>query len=753
MTIASENEAQQASNTAESRDCTLQGELYYADSDLCDPDVDKSRGYPARPIDPTTRIMEPWPEPFVLMVDRGDCSFAEQVRNAQEGGAIGVLIAGENSGGNGDQDEEIESLLADDESSRNIRVPSYYIQNQVAGPLKEAVMSNQTVTLEMAWNVLKVDLFHLPSPYRNSSVDIPYNLQVALQEFKVKFTPYFYIVSAEQLTTTDCNTIDNNGATLPENEYSCEQRCSNFGRYCVEDPDNMPYEGVSGIDIIEESIRRKCIWDVYGRNNTDLVGLRWWNYVNAFHEDCTADKFDLQVAQQRFNDNECIRSAMQRAGLSYVTIERCVLLNTNFIQDEENDILEENRAALESMDVMTAQKMFINSLPYSSETFTNALDSICDYSRSEGWVPHACLTCADCTDPYNCLLNGVCLGPIGDDDQRTAPPTTSETLPKDESESLGVEPPTLAPAISTDNENEEEPSSNAPQTEDLNTGPDNDDDESDSGLSDNAKVVIVVGVVGGIIMLIFAGLLALVWKLLMRIRELEKNEKRTRTTSSPLDSFVIDIPYFGDHDQCFGGIANNYEVVLNEPVVVSEPALTTEPVEAQTALAARASPILQAIETENKQEYYDMPQISVVESHEQTSTTALNNHANGTRPENSDNREDEINFTGDLPDAQFKPNVKDKVETKEITAEAAAFDPPRYEIPWWQRDVTNKADSSSGKEDNGPQQEVSWWQRLDASDKSDASVVEIMGKAAPEHKVNRVVYEDEEKSEIEPEDQ
>ncbi len=51
--------------------------VYYADSDLCDPNVDTSAGYPSRPK--SGGKMEPWPSPYILMVDRGGCTFVKKV--------------------------------------------------------------------------------------------------------------------------------------------------------------------------------------------------------------------------------------------------------------------------------------------------------------------------------------------------------------------------------------------------------------------------------------------------------------------------------------------------------------------------------------------------------------------------------------------------------------------------------------------------------------------------------------------------
>ncbi len=52
--------------------------LYYADSDFCDRNVNTHIGYPQREIG-ENGLMLPWPSPFILMVDRGGCSFVQKV--------------------------------------------------------------------------------------------------------------------------------------------------------------------------------------------------------------------------------------------------------------------------------------------------------------------------------------------------------------------------------------------------------------------------------------------------------------------------------------------------------------------------------------------------------------------------------------------------------------------------------------------------------------------------------------------------
>jgi len=53
--------------------------VYYAQSDLCDQVVDTSTGVPAREIGKDGKML-PWPSPYILMVDRGGCTFVQKVR-------------------------------------------------------------------------------------------------------------------------------------------------------------------------------------------------------------------------------------------------------------------------------------------------------------------------------------------------------------------------------------------------------------------------------------------------------------------------------------------------------------------------------------------------------------------------------------------------------------------------------------------------------------------------------------------------
>jgi hypothetical protein len=53
--------------------------VYYADSALCDSN-EEQKGFPVRDVDAATGKMKPWPSPFILMVDRGACTFVQKVK-------------------------------------------------------------------------------------------------------------------------------------------------------------------------------------------------------------------------------------------------------------------------------------------------------------------------------------------------------------------------------------------------------------------------------------------------------------------------------------------------------------------------------------------------------------------------------------------------------------------------------------------------------------------------------------------------
>ena len=67
------------------------------------------------------------------------------------------------------------------------------------------------------------------------------------------FTPHMYVYDG----------VRSHCKGTPTDSF-CFNLCTKNGRYCATDPDNDLEKGVSGADVVTESLRRLCIWKNYG---------------------------------------------------------------------------------------------------------------------------------------------------------------------------------------------------------------------------------------------------------------------------------------------------------------------------------------------------------------------------------------------------------------------------------------------------------------------------------------------------------
>ena len=140
--------------------------MYYAENTFCDVNPFdapwETAGYPYSEGDDGK--VSPWQPPYILMINRGDCTFVQKVRNAQSIGAAGVLIAdntclcfdeeiGTCISDPGMQCEMKEAIVADDGSGGDIEIPSFLVFKQDADLVKGEVMANNPVVVEMTWDV------------------------------------------------------------------------------------------------------------------------------------------------------------------------------------------------------------------------------------------------------------------------------------------------------------------------------------------------------------------------------------------------------------------------------------------------------------------------------------------------------------------------------------------------------------------------------------------------------------------------
>jgi hypothetical protein len=375
--------------------------MYYSGTNLCEEKVDNRKGYPARDKDASGE-MEPWKSPFILMVDRGNCTFVQKVRKAQHAGAAGVLIADNvcqcsqpacltpNNG----MCEIAEPVMGDDGSGADVTIPSFLIFKQDADPIKEEIMKDQSIRIDMAFSVpapdsrVEYDIWLSPmNPVSRPILETFKDGAVALGT-KAFFTPHMYIYDGRR---AGCQLFGEN---------QCFNLCTNNGRYCATDPDEDLDNGVSGADIVGESLRRICIWKKYG---VDGIGKEWWDYSNEFMYRCGDPK-----KPGFFSSKECIADAMEHSGVDMEVIDSCMSESGGLEGDVENTDLEKELVDQLASGVIRTPSFFVNQAPVlGSLSFSTVFKAICA-GYASGSEPPVCEKCASCLDEASCVLDGYC---------------------------------------------------------------------------------------------------------------------------------------------------------------------------------------------------------------------------------------------------------------------------------------------------------------------------------------------------------
>lgn len=230
----------------------------------------KSDHLGCKPLDRSLIPMDMEGRTFIIMLDRGNCTFVQKVRDAENIAANGVIIV--------NTDDTLVSM-ADDGTGRNIGIPSVLIGKTQGANLEKAVAAGTKIMVELNWNIPHPDN-HVEWEFWTSSGDL--NAASFLEEFSkpalalqqrkaVTFQPNYGIIDG---TWYGCDT----------NGFPCNKQCSNSGRYCAEDPEHDLKHGVDGVDVVQENLRQICI---YQHANATGKPELWWHYVAEFASNCT----------------------------------------------------------------------------------------------------------------------------------------------------------------------------------------------------------------------------------------------------------------------------------------------------------------------------------------------------------------------------------------------------------------------------------------------------------------------------------
>lgn len=264
---------------------------------------------------------------------------------------------------------------------------------QDADAVKAEVMANHAVRIEMTWSLpnpddrVEYELWTTPTDQISRDFQNDFKEAAVALGKRAYFTPQMYIYDGIR---SGCQGIDG--------ENDCYNLCTNNGRYCATDPDNDLDRGISGADVVQESLRRMCIWQHYGFE--DGVGAPWWDYVSEFIFRCNTEEF--------FSSKQCISDAMGRANVEAKKIDSCMSDSGGLEGDEKNTLMETQLLAKDKSGVVILPAMYVNRVSIrGSLEFEVVFKAICA-GYSSGTTPSVCETCSNCPDQKVCISQGFC---------------------------------------------------------------------------------------------------------------------------------------------------------------------------------------------------------------------------------------------------------------------------------------------------------------------------------------------------------
>jgi len=203
------------------------------------------------------------------------------------------------------------------------------------------------------------------------------------------FTPHMYIYDGIR---SHCQGNDG--------ENFCYNLCTNNGRYCATDPDNDLDKGISGADVVTESLRRLCIWNHYGAS--DGVGEVWWTYVTEFMNRCSSPDY--------FMNQDCVKDAYKHSGVDGSIVDRCMQDSGGVAKDTSNAFLDIEVNSQSQRGVVVVPTAFVNTAALRGAlTVANVFHAICA-GFMDGSQPQICGKCSNCPDVLGCVNKGHCTG-------------------------------------------------------------------------------------------------------------------------------------------------------------------------------------------------------------------------------------------------------------------------------------------------------------------------------------------------------
>ena len=274
--------------------------------------------------------------------------------------------------------ESAEPIMADDGSGSDISIPSMLLFRSDSEKIKMRLKENETIVIQMSWNLpspddrVEYDLWSVPSDVTSNQFLSKWKSFAIALGTHAYFTPHYYIYDGIK---SGC--VGSNGENI------CYSLCTNNGRYCSTDPDNDLDHGISGADVVTESLRRMCIWKKYGE--PDGIGNQFWDYITFFERECNNPDF--------FSSSTCIRRALSIASMNERAIDQCMHDSGGLEGGSNNFLFDASIQAQNQQGVVILPTMYVNKYQVMGALkIANTFEAICS-GYAGGSSPDVCKKC------------------------------------------------------------------------------------------------------------------------------------------------------------------------------------------------------------------------------------------------------------------------------------------------------------------------------------------------------------------------
>lgn len=315
------------------------GELYY-DSDLNNEVCSYSNF-----ANSTNMTIPQKKKPFVLMIDRGNCTFVKKAQFAQRFGAFMLVIAN-----TVENQENKDVYMMDNGEGNTVYIETVMITKVDGNFIKDELnkTGNKQLNIEVNFDSNKRDEVYFETVFSSINVEY-YDLIKSLRE-------YLVALEAEKFTFYPVYYLETHPSYSLESSQTYKD-CFFNGKYCSFPTKEFSKLGIkNGQEVLIENLRQICI---FKRRESEKNITMFLDYMQEFNESC------MNFNSPNFK-SACSKQVLEKIGLKEEAINKIELcISESFkkgvIEDSaENDILAQEKAFQEKVGVRINPSIIVN---------------------------------------------------------------------------------------------------------------------------------------------------------------------------------------------------------------------------------------------------------------------------------------------------------------------------------------------------------------------------------------------------------